>query len=186
MTIQEAINKAVEGGYHMQGSDEMDTYYEGANNDFSAWTRTDNASSFMVPTEETFLDPRFWQALGRTLGWTEACDLSLTCGHGAQEGQRYRGYYWMFQWFRFIQVLAEGNTPAAFFAPLPSSKRMASETTNPPQAARDCSHDHDFLGVYGIQQALDLIYASAQQAWSSSLMTQTVGGERGATRFGGF
>jgi hypothetical protein len=30
MTIQEALNKANEGGYHIFGSDGMDTYYEGA------------------------------------------------------------------------------------------------------------------------------------------------------------
>jgi len=68
MTVQEALNKAVEGGYHIYGSDGMDTYYEGANSDYSAWTRKDNESSFIIPTEETFLDPRFWQALGRALG----------------------------------------------------------------------------------------------------------------------
>jgi hypothetical protein len=33
MTIQEAMNKAVEGGYHLYGSDGMDTDYEGATND---------------------------------------------------------------------------------------------------------------------------------------------------------
>ena len=31
MTIQEAMNKATEGGYHIYGSDGMDTYYAGAN-----------------------------------------------------------------------------------------------------------------------------------------------------------
>ena len=33
MTIQEAINTAHEGGYHMYGSDGMETSYDGANND---------------------------------------------------------------------------------------------------------------------------------------------------------
>jgi hypothetical protein len=35
MTVQEALNKATEGGYHIHGSDGMETYYEGANRDFS-------------------------------------------------------------------------------------------------------------------------------------------------------
>src|SRR5437016_3368086 len=125
MTIQEAIDKAVEGGYHICGSDGMETDYEGATNDYSAWTRTDNESSFIVPTEETFLDPQFWHALGRALGWSEACDLALSWRHG-EEGQRYRGYYWMYQWHCFIQVLADGDTPEAFFAHLPSSPTIAS------------------------------------------------------------
>jgi len=122
MMIQEAINKANEGGYHIHGSDGMETSYEGATNDYSAWTRKDNASSFMVPTEETFLDPQFWQALGRALGWSEACDLSITCVHGHEERCSYRGYYWMYQWHRFIQVLAHGTPPEAFFARLASSQ----------------------------------------------------------------
>jgi hypothetical protein len=122
MTVQEVIDKAVEGGYHIYGSDGMDTLYEGANNEFSAWTRRDNESSFMVPTEETFLDPQFWQALGRALGWSERCDLAITCVHGEEECQRCRGYYWMYQWHCFIQALADGNTPEAFFQHLPFSQ----------------------------------------------------------------
>jgi hypothetical protein len=42
MMIQEAIDKANEGGYHIYGSDGMDTDYEGATHDYSAWTRKDN------------------------------------------------------------------------------------------------------------------------------------------------
>src|SRR5437660_12131987 len=120
MTVQEALNKATEGGYHIYGSDGMDTHYEGANSEYSVWTRKDNESSFIVPTEETFLDPQFWQSLGRTLGWSEACDLSITCVHGAEEGQRCRGSYWMYQWHCFIQALADGNTPEVFFENLTS------------------------------------------------------------------
>ena len=55
MMIQEAIDKANEGGYHMHGSDGMETSYDGANNEFSGWTRKDNLSTFLVPTEETFV-----------------------------------------------------------------------------------------------------------------------------------
>src|SRR2546426_10167398 len=72
-------------------------------------------------TEETFLDPQFWQALGRALGWSEACDLAITCVHGEEECHRCRGYYWMYQWHCFIQALANGNTPEAFFERLTSS-----------------------------------------------------------------
>ena len=121
MMIQEALNKAVEGGYHIYGSDGMNTYYAGANSECSAWTRMDNDSSFMVPMEETFLDPQFWQALGNALGWSEACDLAISCRHGAEACQRCHGYYWMYQWHCFIQAIADGNTPEAFFAQLPTS-----------------------------------------------------------------
>jgi hypothetical protein len=120
MMIQEAIDKANEGGYHMHGSDGMETSYDGATNEFSGWTRKDNLSTFLVPTEETFLDPRFWQALGRTLGWSEGCDLLIIYVHGEEECQRCRGCYWMYQWHCFIQALAEGNPPEVFFHHLTS------------------------------------------------------------------
>jgi hypothetical protein len=140
MMIHEAIDKAHEGGYHIYGSDGMDTDYEGATNDYSAWTRKDNESSFLVPTEETFLDPKFWQALGRALGWSEACDLAITCVHGHEECRQCYGYYWMYQWHCFIQAIADGNTPEAFFAHLPSSQPMTSEKMNPHQAEQEPLH----------------------------------------------
>jgi hypothetical protein len=121
MMIQEAIDKATEGGYHIYGSDGMDTDYEGATNDYSAWTRKDNESSFLIPTEETFLDPRFWQALGRALGWSEACDLSIICVHGHEACRQCHGYSWMYQWHCFIQAIADGKTPDVFFAHFTSS-----------------------------------------------------------------
>jgi hypothetical protein len=118
MTIQEAVNTAVAGGYHIHGSDGIATVYTGANSEYSAWTRTDNHSSFMVPVHETFLDPAFWQALGRALGWEEACELALTCVHGHEECRQCHTYYWMYQWHCFIQQIAHGHTPDAFFASL--------------------------------------------------------------------
>jgi hypothetical protein len=140
MTIQETINTANEGGYHMYSSDGMETSYDGANNAFSAWTRKDNLSMFLVPTEETFLDPHFWQALGRILGWSERCDLAITCVHGEEECQRCRGSYWMYQWHCFIQAIADGNTPEAFFAHLTSSPRMSSGEKNQRQAGQEHLH----------------------------------------------
>ena len=121
MTIAEVLKKATEGGYHINGSDGVEISYIGANDEYSAWTRTDNESSFMVPVEETLLDPSFWQALGRTLGWSEVCDLVIICVHGEEECRRCRGYYWMYQWHCFIQAIADGNTPEAFFERLTSS-----------------------------------------------------------------
>jgi len=125
MTIQEAVNTAVAGGYHLHGSDGVATVYTGANSDFSAWTRTDNDSSFLIPVEETFLDPAFWQALGRALGWEETCELAITCVHGQEECCRCPGSYWMYQWHCFIQHLANGQPPDTFFASLPPPDRAA-------------------------------------------------------------
>ena len=140
MTVQEALNKANEGGYHIYGSDGMDTLYEGANSEYSVWTRKDNESSFIVLTEKTFLDPQFWQALGRALGWNEACDLAISCVHGHEECQCCRGSYWMYQWHCFIQALADGNTPEAFFAHLTSSQRRSSGEKNRHKAGKPHLH----------------------------------------------
>ena len=57
MTIEEVLQKATEGGYHLYGSDGMETDYGGANSEYSVWNRKDNASSFIVPVADTFLDP---------------------------------------------------------------------------------------------------------------------------------
>jgi hypothetical protein len=140
MTVQEVIDKAVEGGYHIYGSDGMDTLYEGATNDYSAWTRKDNESSFIVPTEETFLDPHFWQALGRALGWSEQCDLAITCVHGEEECRQCHGSYWMYQWHCFIQAIADGNTPEVFFTHLTSSQTVSSEQKHRHQAGQEHLH----------------------------------------------
>lgn len=53
MTLEEVLKKATEGGYHLYGSDGMDTDYGGANSEYSVWTRKDNESSFIIPVEET-------------------------------------------------------------------------------------------------------------------------------------
>jgi hypothetical protein len=121
MTIEEAMQKAVGGGYHIHGSDGIETSYAGANSAFTAWTRKDNASTFQIAVEETFLDPHFWQALGRGLGWSEVCEHALLCVHQGETSRRCRGSYWMYQWHGFIQVLADGNPPEAFFARLTPS-----------------------------------------------------------------
>jgi hypothetical protein len=128
MTIQEAIDHAVAGGYHIYGLDGMDTLYEGANSEYSVWTRKDNESSFIVLTEKTFLDPHFWQALGQTLGWRAACELAISCVPGEDECRQGHGSYWMFQWHCFIQALAEGHMPDTFFAPLTGAQTRSHGT----------------------------------------------------------
>jgi hypothetical protein len=71
-----------------------------------------------------FLDPQFWEALGKALGWHAVYNLASICVHGEEECHSCRGYYWMYQWHCFIQALADGNTPEAFFAQLPSSQTL--------------------------------------------------------------
>ena len=134
MNITEAMNKAVEGGYHVDGSDGTQTYYNSANSEYSVWTRTDNQSSFMIPVEETFLDPKFWQALGRALGWDYSCHVCITCFRAGEECCTAHGYYWMYQWHCFIQAIANGKTTEAFFARFPSAVNVYTRTHSEQEA----------------------------------------------------
>jgi len=122
MTIAEALNKAIEGGYHINGSDGMATDYAGANSEYSVWTRKDNESSFIIPVADTFLDPSFWHALGRGLGW----DQEVRTVHAVENGRptlvTTAGRHWLSHWHCFIDYLAAGKTPEAFFEHLTSSQ----------------------------------------------------------------
>lgn len=140
MTIQEAVTKATEGGYHINGSDGMDTDYVGANSEYSVWTRKDNDSSFIVPVAETFLDPHFWLALGRGLGWDQAVRTRHAVENGRPTLVTRAGQHWLSHWHCFIDYLAEGKTPEAFFATLtsPQSRESQEQARKPrrPSASR--------------------------------------------------
>jgi hypothetical protein len=90
MTIQEALTKAREGGYqhefkhHEPGLRAVVVGLYG----FST-----------IQVDDFFLDPDFWRALGRTLGW-------------------HYERVWRGQWQRFIDHLAQGKTPESFFTHL--------------------------------------------------------------------
>jgi len=124
MMIKDAVNKATEGGYHLYGSDGMDTDYGGANSAYSVWTRKDNESSFIIPVEETFLDPDFWQALGRGLGWDQAVRTVHAVENGRSTIVTRARQHWLSHWHRFIDHLAAGKTPEAFFESLPCSETV--------------------------------------------------------------
>ena len=123
MTIQETMHKATTGGYHISGSDGAETYYSGANSEFSLWTRKDNDSSFMVTMEETFLDPGFWSALGRALGYTkERSEGQLVLRSPRGDAISKKVDWAEYMMVCFIAHLAEGNTPESFFAGLHCSE----------------------------------------------------------------
>jgi len=127
MTIQDAVTKATEGGYHMHAADGMDTDYVGANSEYSVWTRKDNASSFIVPVAETFLDPHFWLALGRGLGWEQVVRTVHAVENGRPAVVTRAGQPWLSHWHHFIDHLAEGKTPEAFFDTLTSHQIRESQ-----------------------------------------------------------
>ena len=73
------------------------------------------SSSTTFSYDEFFLDPLFWQSLGKGLGWKESVeveipDLPLTSALKATQCKLY--------WHRFIDAVGEGRTPEAFFREL--------------------------------------------------------------------
>lgn len=85
MTIQQTIEKAIEGGLkHPKKVKYVD-----------------------AELALTFLMPEFWQSLGKALGWKEDPIESLKFGSPAAG--------WLHHWYRFIYHLAQGKTPEDFF-----------------------------------------------------------------------
>jgi len=75
---RKAVEKAIEGGYrHLNPVNYLD-----------------------AEMAMTFLDPLFWRALGKTLGWKDA-------------STNWSG--WLGHWHVFINWIAEGKTPESFF-----------------------------------------------------------------------
>jgi hypothetical protein len=93
MTIQEAIAKAIEGGYPKE--------------------RLDNLA---VPVQaQCFLETTFWEALVRALG-VEGDFEYIHLDRG--EPRTLRQPMWLYYWHRFNSHLVAGNTPKSFFATL--------------------------------------------------------------------
>ena len=86
---EQAIKKAREGGYGDHAyCNEFDMY--------------ENEGSYCFST--VFLDPLFWQSLGKALGW----ELF-------REGDDEFGTDWETEWHRFIDHLIDGKEPEEFF-----------------------------------------------------------------------
>lgn len=92
MTTLEAINKAKNDGHY---------FWDPA---IDCDAACDNS---------IFLDPLFWQALGKSLGWEEQhnCDAAGCSSIECKEEWRYHQH-------RFIDALADGGNPASFFKDL--------------------------------------------------------------------
>jgi hypothetical protein len=100
MTINEAIRNSIRGGYDCP-------------------TRSEEGAFLEV----IFLDPSFWQSLGKALGWIDAeyPNGSIMCNSEKCDSRycEYAGYRNpVDQWHRFIDHLAEGKTAESFFEAL--------------------------------------------------------------------
>ena len=109
MTIQEAVQLAVDGGYNTKRTVCAVRYGWAIPEKVSRY----NANQYLC---EILLDPLFWQALGKGMGWD-------TEGYYFQQIQE--GRYMMrgsnehtYHWHRLIDHLASGKSIEDFFANL--------------------------------------------------------------------
>lgn len=92
MTIQTAIQKAVEGGWDKTR----------ATLDFN------EGGGEQIWESDMILDPLFWQALGKSMGWDGTDCLHNGCkDHPSKE--------WKVRWHELIDHLAEGKSIEDYF-----------------------------------------------------------------------
>ena len=99
MTISEVIKKAVEGGWYPR---DIRTQYT------HVFTERGHIE---VEDYHIFLDPLFWQALGKSLGWKEGMGIYREPGH-------FELTEWWSQWHNFIDHLACGKSAEEWFEKL--------------------------------------------------------------------
>lgn len=92
--MEKAIQKAIEGGY-VTGF---------------RYDKLADMDGIMRAGEILFLDPLFWQALGKSLGWNKR----VTEYYSFTDG-KINNDVWRIEWHRFIDHLAEGKSINDFF-----------------------------------------------------------------------
>ena len=97
MTIEQAIQKAIEGGWN-EGYTFL--HFTGFEND-GVLLKGKGMRSKAYIVSEILLDPLFWQALGKAMGW----EAMLSCR-------------WKQEWHRLLDWLSEGKDIESFFATL--------------------------------------------------------------------
>lgn len=133
--MKEAIQKAIEGGFVLDNEIGKDTTEWGCEKEHiwikylkRHYDRWNNKESWTkeykyIPYEPMFIDPLFWQALGKSLGWGNSFGFIQTSDTGEISGWLESDsagtvYQWQYHWHRFIDHLAEGKDAESFFKEL--------------------------------------------------------------------
>lgn len=122
MTIKEAIEKAIEGGWNLGGFINLDRFPNGFGDarvgigHYVAISRIDakgNSGRWVELgiIEEIILDPLFWTALGKAMQWGAEVDAIL----GTKQRFHPPQITWLFHWHRLIDHLAKGKDIESFF-----------------------------------------------------------------------
>lgn len=103
MKIEEAIKLAIEGGYNCY--EKNCSRHVNTDGTINRGVQLDH---ILANLEATFLDPLFWQSLGKAMGWEDGIsEKDWNLGKGRMD--------WKKCWHRFIDKLAEGGTAESFF-----------------------------------------------------------------------
>lgn len=145
MTITRFIEKAVAGEWI---AEEMCTFHDRkildgvrgfvrdgfvhVETEHSGWKSTSKVALESIDVNRMLLDPKFWQALGKTEGWAKEDGwtgyVQCPCGDVLQTqqatfaheqlGHIKRPLMWRTKWHLMLDALAEGKTPEEFLATL--------------------------------------------------------------------
>jgi len=114
MTIQDAIKKAIDGGYKKKEINQCTIWFIHENafdgkrdcfvidNSYTDQHGERHKKAIHYAKEIVFLDPLFWQCLGKAMGWGKLIS-------GIWIGD------WRKHWHDFIDHLAEGKSAEQFF-----------------------------------------------------------------------
>lgn len=134
--MEEVIKKAIEGGYRFKdihfpkgdpfGMGGGTCSFEGnkiiTRKDDGEWRSESFLRMKDIDWKSAYLDPLFWQALGKSLGWgglmfCPVCGSGLGCDADEKFSKK-----WEYQMHRFIDHLIEGKDADSFFKELLTNK----------------------------------------------------------------
>lgn len=119
MTIQQAIEKAIEGGYYYGDIGVAHIEVRKGEKGYAVVAQTEGSWAIYA-LEIILMSPLFWQSLGKAMGW---CEYAVCIHDGKMncfEKNHWAGYMgeWKWHWHRFIDHLAEGKDAESFFEAL--------------------------------------------------------------------
>ena len=107
MKIEQAIKKAIEGGW-LKNILKNYTYEVFGTSCIEFFDKETGAKVMIIQIAEMLLDPQFWQCLGKAMGWEEVW----------RENNTPHIKDWKVYWHELIDHLAEGKTIEKYFEEL--------------------------------------------------------------------
>lgn len=115
MEIKDSIEKAIEGGWTHRDWQLSAASLLRVTDHFVQSKTGNNDWHDIFEIESMLLDPKFWQALGKTLGWDSPTGRETgTVSYQEATGEP----YWLYRMHRMIDALADGKTIEEYIATL--------------------------------------------------------------------